>query len=339
MNGVEAALPQIQRNTPQCGRAAPRRCVRASAVSEPRGPWVAVPACDAETLALVEQEIERTGDGFERKRRTRRAFWRNPDRSLSVVGAGLDEKSRSPFAPTKESSDVYWALLRRMKASGWWVGQSRRHRKEFRRLRHEHHQGARARLRVRTELHPFGCHLNFYMDHNASHPHGPRYAHTVDRPTDRLYRLTQRHLAEVLVGLGFADVTRPEGLSARGELEWSRRSCGHWGTGITNRGQDIDGDGQALRDGDVRWFYDRHRLVKGTVYYSGMNGGWKMIVGGELRSVWHTYLFTATPSTPKRWVRPERRIARLQSEKRTAISAENFERAAVLRDILKQANG
>ncbi len=101
-----------------------------------------------------------------------------------------------------------------------------------------------------------------------------------------------------------------------------------------------DHDGVKLEHGAMRYARDsKGRLRRGRVY-GGINGMWMLVYGPGRQDYMHqtaaTY-FTYTPDMPRKIVSTHRRQQRLQGELDKAIKAMNFERAAVLRDILHPA--
>jgi len=98
-----------------------------------------------------------------------------------------------------------------------------------------------------------------------------------------------------------------------------------------------DKDGVTMSHGDVRWMRDRNgRLLRGRVY-GGINGMWMFVYGPGQRD--HTHesarsFFTYQPDMPRKQVDQHKRRKRLEQELAKAIKAMNFERAAVLRDVL-----
>jgi hypothetical protein len=99
-----------------------------------------------------------------------------------------------------------------------------------------------------------------------------------------------------------------------------------------------DADGVALNHGAVRWWRDRKgRLIRGRVY-GGINGMWALIYGPGRRD--HTRqsardFFTYKPGMARKLAAPAVREKRLKGELAKAIETENFERAAVLRDVIR----
>jgi len=94
-------------------------------------------------------------------------------------------------------------------------------------------------------------------------------------------------------------------------------------------------DGVMLEHGQRVWFFDyKGRLSTGAAYYNINNMWW--IISGKYS---HTNkacfeIYTSLPDNPRTKRNDRRRRSRLESELSSAIGKMNFERAAILRDIL-----
>lgn len=117
----------------------------------------------------------------------------------------------------------------------------------------------------------------------------------------------------------------------------SDRALGSWDR--------TDRDGVRLEHGSIRYARDsKGRLRRGRVY-GGINGMWMLVYGpGRNDHMHHTAksYFTYAAGMPRKVVSAQRRQQRLQAELDKAVKAMNFERAAVLRDVLRSqevANG
>ncbi|GAB4059097.1 UvrB/UvrC motif-containing protein [Uliginosibacterium sediminicola] len=117
---------------------------------------------------------------------------------------------------------------------------------------------------------------------------------------------------------------------SRGPDGWPDDSC-------LKSWKQTDADGVRLNHGDTRYWRDRKgRLIRGRVY-GGINGMWMAVYGPGKRD--HTHksaheFFSLKPGMPRKRVREDDRRKRLESELAKSVKEMNFERAAVLRDIL-----
>lgn len=118
----------------------------------------------------------------------------------------------------------------------------------------------------------------------------------------------------------------------RGPDGWpSDKELGSW--------RRTDADGALVTHGAVRWFRDsKGRLLRGRVY-GGINGNWTVVYGPGQRDYTQRQaneLFACPPGYMPRKATPARlRKGRLERLLSDAVEKQNFERAAVLRDILK----
>lgn len=190
---------------------------------------------------------------------------------------------------------------------------------------------------LHAELHVSGRCIEFQMWQGVNTPsrpdHGGRYESNKEAIAPYLLRLEMqrtrrrivRYLCNVFAGYSCAPpkARRPE-LAANSDQElssWSR----------------ADADGNTLSHGAIRWWRDRKgRLVRGRVY-GGINGMWALVCGsdGYRTTEPARRYFTYKPGMPRKAADPSVRTKRLKTELAKAIEAENFERAALLRDILK----
>lgn len=106
----------------------------------------------------------------------------------------------------------------------------------------------------------------------------------------------------------------------------------------------MDGDGARLDHGEVRCTRDRYtgRLRVGPIY-GGINEQWLMVYGpgpADFTHAYRTQLFSYRPgATPARWFPEAERRKRQQAALDKAVKAMQFERAAVLRDVLQPKVG
>ena len=103
---------------------------------------------------------------------------------------------------------------------------------------------------------------------------------------------------------------------------------------IGGYGNQTDADKQPLQCGDTRYFRQRGRLVRGTVY-PNMGNVWTVYTGGTVTSEATFRLFSCDPTqVPRRYVPGQ--IKRVRAELQKAITANNFDRVAVLAKVCKR---
>jgi hypothetical protein len=161
---------------------------------------------------------------------------------------------------------------------------------------------------------------------------------------ERTRRRIRNYLCNVFTGYAFSPSTRhcgPDGLTA---LEWVQadsRACWHHKSGLGRRsGEEQSYNNRSADDGTVRhgavvWYYDRKgRLCRGTTFYN-INNMWWVITGRyDVRNLASFELLTRCPDRVRLKRNSEARRRSLEGELHAAVTAMNFERAAVLRDIL-----
>ncbi len=214
------------------------------------------------------------------------------------------------------------------------------------------------------ELSLSGRHIEFAMWqelHNVSNRNGGRYDFDKEQRMPYLLRLqmevTRRRLRDYLINVFDGYVFSPQPVSSpnpdplayfngrwdgeyekkRGTHRFERGADGWPSEREINSWDRKDADGRLLSQGDVRWIRDRQGHLRQGLVYGGINGMWMLVYGPGPRD--HTHesageFFTYVPGMPRKQVRDYHRRKRLQAELDLAVSAMNFERAAVLRDVL-----
>lgn len=101
-----------------------------------------------------------------------------------------------------------------------------------------------------------------------------------------------------------------------------------------------DRDGNQIVCGQLKYFFDNRKLQKGIAYHH-INNMWWVITNERItpRNIASFHLFDYIPGTPlKQPLTREQKINRLNAELQKALSAQNYERAIVLRDFIKKIN-
>jgi hypothetical protein len=94
-------------------------------------------------------------------------------------------------------------------------------------------------------------------------------------------------------------------------------------------------DGEMLNHGQRVWFFDYSGIASTGIAYYNINNMWWVITGKyDFTNKASSELFTTPPENIRIKRNEKRRRQKLESELSKAIKAMNFERAAVLRDIL-----
>lgn len=293
------------------------------------------------------------------------------DASLSVWEEGL-ANARAAGGWAAENAwerqfrkDVFLRIVQLLNRLGWTCKVPQEYIKQysldFARSRRECSKGD-----LRGWLDLSGRHIEFQMWQGVNTPtrpdHGGRYESNKEAVAPYLLRLEmirtrnriRDYLCNVFSGYYFdpprIDSANPDPLayfndSWDGEYEKKR------GVHRFNRGADgwpdyetvlqswdrKDRDGNLLRHGDVRCVRNhKGHLLRGRVY-GGINGMWLFVYGpGRKDFSHHSHgeFFTYQAGEPVRKVSARRRRSRLEGELSAALKTMNYERAAVVRDIL-----
>ena len=164
---------------------------------------------------------------------------------------------------------------------------------------------------------------------------------------ERTRRRIRDYLLNVMIGYEFKQPEPVLGFMRATALEYAaycRRTTGHYvaaldRANISNKAQGFAADGVALENGSKVYAIDRSgRVICGTAFYD-LNGNWQIVTGRyAMTSVWHTAIWARCPGDPRVKRNAKDRRLRLEGELAKAIKAMNFERAALLRDILFPGN-
>lgn len=195
--------------------------------------------------------------------------------------------------------------------------------------------------------------LDFFQNVNAPDrpDNGGRYQRDKEKhmpyvmwlEMERARRRIRGYLLNVLSGYTFKPSAPKLGAAGVTALEYAayrRRTSGHYvaeldRARIGNSNQGFSADGQPLENGSKVFAIGRTgRVVSGTAFYD-LNGNWMVVTGRyDVEWIWHTEIYVSCPGDPRVKRNARQRRQRLESELAAAIKAMDFERAAVLRDIL-----
>ncbi|MBB5444613.1 MULTISPECIES: UvrB/UvrC motif-containing protein [unclassified Paraburkholderia] len=212
---------------------------------------------------------------------------------------------------------------------------------------------------LKADLKLCGRHIEFDMFQNVNAPtrpdHGGRYEFNQEALMPYLMRIemerTRRrirdYLCNVFTGYVFEQPKRdkrgPNGVTA---LEWVQQSyaeSSHFKGDLTKYEisgyNNKSGDGGVIEHGSRVWFADYHgRIVTGTAYYN-INNMWWVVTGKyDVRNEASFHLFTKCPQNLRVKRNADRRRKKLEKLLSAAVEKMDFERAAVLRDVLFPGN-
>ncbi|RJF99064.1 UvrB/UvrC motif-containing protein [Noviherbaspirillum saxi] len=306
-------------------------------------------------MTLTKGRIERTG---------RVAFH---DASLSVWEEGIPREWDAKCIWERQfKRDVFARIVQTLKRLGWTCAMP-----EIKPHDVKHYGGNVARWSaeskrfctkgdLKADLDISGRCIKFEMFQNVNAPdrsdHDGRYQYDKEKHMPYLLRLEMErarrrirdYLCNVFTGYEFEQPHEPKmgllGITAVEKAAHSRRTSGHYKPHLDRADYGMAcntraADGGTIEHGAKIWAIGRKgRLITGTAYYS-LNNNWQIVTGRYDLTYAHTgEIFTRKPENlrVKRNGRDRRR--RLESELQKAIAAMNFERAAVLRDILFPGN-
>lgn len=247
--------------------------------------------------------------------------------------------------------DVFARIVQQLNRLGWTVGPQ-----------HHIRTGNNARFcqkgDLKGDLSICGRHIEFNMFQSVNCPtrpdHEGRYERDKEQCMPYLVRLemerTRRrirdYLCNVFTGYAFEPPKikcGPDGLTAYEHIQQRYAESWHfkgkdWGTYKNQPGMIHNvksADGHTIEHFQQVWFLDhKGRWIKGTALYN-INNMWWVICGTYRYTNEASFkLYVNAPANPRAKHNTQQRRRRLEEELAKAIKAMNFERAAVLRDIL-----
>ncbi|MBW6524463.1 UvrB/UvrC motif-containing protein [Sphingomonas sp. RHCKR47] len=284
---------------------------------------------------------------------------------VSAPGSERERHGRHVMSWNAPDYETFYRLLDALQGHGFTVerdvGIEERHPSQGKYHRVGSHPTPHGVLSFHAEASPIGCKVEFYQDVVTVNCNGGRYdfdkrqkmPYLIGKAFEAAVRAARAHL----VGRGFSErrkLTSPiadplayfnqmwDGdFEQRSGIHRFKRGDDGWPTEKELASWRGASDEPRIEQGSVWYFRDRGgRLARGRCY-GGINGMWTVIYGPGSRdftSKARFELFQCSPAAARRREVPAKRgIDRLQHELRSAVSAENFERAIVLRDNLRKA--
>lgn len=280
------------------------------------------------------------------------------DTSVMVWEENVDEKEMHKA--------VYAPLIKLLRSLGFSIYRDPETIKYYRCLSWNRHSGRKGDLEVRVKLSGRCFKIEFFQNLNFENKNGGRY--DFDKFEKMPYLMKKRFLIEASTIIsylhqahGYQYGKNLEGDSVshiikalRGINRATEALKGfndQWGAGRFKRdetgwpevseydyGSNKDREGINLRNGMTRWIRDRKGYLKRGVIYTNMNQMWQIIYGpggGDTTWVSGRDLFTLQPNDCRRRYFPtEHRKSKLEKQLSLAINVMNFERAAVIRDLI-----
>lgn len=243
-------------------------------------------------------------------------------------------------------SGIYFEIRKHLKRRGFTFQQDPETAKRYPSLRSSHHVGGKKNLRFHTNYTGIRIEVTFFEDLVRDNKNGGRYHYDKLKKMPYLLQLRTRHeitlLCSLLSSLSFTDASRPNHKSTWKQVACKRREVMDFhGIGFyekpTYSYNATDADGNILRDGDFRYFYDyRGHIGCGHVYYD-LNASWYVVTNDSAYYVVSCgELFATFTGMRRKPLSRDARRSKLKSLEEKAVNAKNYERAIVLRDLLKE---
>lgn len=252
----------------------------------------------------------------------------------------------------------YKIMLDALSRAGFTVTKDPRIEKEYPILSDSHDAGSHGELKFESNYYPLGFKFEFYQDVVFENSNGGKYDFNKESKMPYLikkrYQLAIKKLEHTALQLGFKyresarkvnpakypleafNIQWDMGEMARGTLRFDRGPHGWPSDKEINSWCRKDADGMILDHGDEKYLRDsKGYLLRGRVY-GGINGRWMFVYGKNPSDVTHASayeFFSCNPSEVNRKVSPYRK-AKLSRIKDEAIKTDNFEKAALIRDLL-----
>ncbi len=251
-------------------------------------------------------------------------------------------------------AEVMEPLIRFLRETGWSVRRDEEVHKRWRILSPKHRHCRRGDLEAKLSL--SGCHLKFEMFQNVANvenPNGGQYDFSRMRRMPYLLRkaaeLSQRRIVEFLTRSYGYSVSPPRvypGVGGPRALDWvldQIRSCEwHYKPELDrcdwhNDGNRESADGALLDHGQEVWLADsKGRWLRGRAFYDLNNMWWVVLGPYAWTKTGSFYLYTRPPVDARLRENTKTRRRRLREELDHAVKREDFERAILLRDIIRR---
>lgn len=275
--------------------------------------------------------------------------FRNTDKRFHVHDAGVfiwREHLGDPAVKVdwwkNQDWDTHEAVRMTLVRSGFTFRQDPHMLKHYRSLAKCSHIGWKQDVHFKSRISGRTIEIKFYEDVVRDHPSGGFY--TYDKLSKMPYQrrkkteLAIRKIVATLLSLGFVDASdvKPElaidrCMQQREELglfQGEKFYCNPPGPYNSK-----DADGNELKDGQTRYFWDYHgRLGRGEILHNINNMWWVISSPYTLLNIANFYFFDWHPGMPTK--NPLRRELQLKKAMASAIETSDYEKAAILRDVL-----
>jgi hypothetical protein len=262
---------------------------------------------------------------------------------------------------------VQGPLIRYFCGRGFNIHRDPDTKKHFRSISDRHHRGKKGDLELLIKVGGRHIELNFFQNVVVENQNGGQYDFKKFQKMPYLIQKQWLKEASAVIGylVGTHGYTYGKGLTGHlpADLLISlagihptkdplKRFNEMWTPTRFKRGEDgwpiqselssyynVDREGVPLSTGMFRWWRDRKGYLKRGIIYTNMNSMWQLVYGpGREDTTWMSAhdLFTLQPEDPRgRYFPPDKIRGILERVKEKAVEEELFEKAAIIRDLLK----
>lgn len=240
------------------------------------------------------------------------------------------------------------AIVRKLRALGWRMGLDEKVKRHYPSIARDHHEGCRGDLHVAVELSGRHLSVKFWQELVTVNRNGGRYDFHQRAKMPYLiglqYEVTARKVAAVVEAMLPVKLKRDVRLRGQAYIDDRRRELAEFqGPKFYERTWEPyntrSAEGVNMRDGQRVWFLGNGcgygRWVAGTAWRNINNMWWVLLPCGTVFNVGSSQLHTTQPEDLRGRRHPEKVVRdRMERLKQQAVGADQFERAAVLRDLL-----
>jgi UvrB/uvrC motif len=238
--------------------------------------------------------------------------------------------------------ETHEAIRMLLVRDGFTFHQDPKTKKNYRCLAKYHHTGKKQDLHFYSNLSGRNHEILFYEDAIRDNQNGGRYHFDklAKMPYQRRKKaeLAIRKVTRLLLSLGFVDASTPKMELAIDRCMQEREELGLFqGDRFYAEPPSIynskDRDGNLLRDGQIRYFWDYYgRLGRGVVFHHINNMWWVIASPHTLLNIGSGDFFEWRPGMPLK--RPDLRHKRIAKALKAAVENQDFEKAIILRDLV-----
>lgn len=219
--------------------------------------------------------------------------------------------------------------------------------KYYRSIAGNYHRGRKLDLEVTITLAGRTLEIVFFQNVVRENPNGGEYDFSRRQKMPFLirkqYELERRRIAGLMAGAGFPLLERCVELHGMQEIQSRRRDLAdfqgqHFYAKPPEKYNSCTATNGVVRDADVVYFRGHHgRWSRGVAYHNINNMWWVLLPCGTVTNVANFHLHHRADVTDLRGraIEPSRVHRKLSALRDKAVKAEAYERAAVLRDVIR----